>query len=337
MISFADTVRAAYNINAPFFDGTFEAARRHADDEVAYLVIYLHCPTHEYTRQFAKSVLGDDEVIEHLTEKNAVLFGASVAEWAGWRLAQELQVTTFPSVVVVFRKTLVLRLQGHFTKSQFLHEWAACTDMWDGELAQELSGRLERTFRQHARNAEEAALSEMELADIARLADVDRELEERREAARLAAAEQTRREAEAAAAAAEEREAMERAARESARRSAEELEQRKMAARLAQEAATRLPPEPPADAAATTAAHDVASVSLRTLQGKQHQRRFYRSALVDALLDFAVAMEGEGYDGGALKLVTGFPPKALQWVPGLTRIADVTDLCPRAVVIVRRA
>lgn len=328
---FAEEIRARYGVTIPFHHGTLEGARRQAQDDVEYLVVYLHCPTHEDTAAFVKTVLGDDEVIAHLSQ-GALLCGVSVMEDEGWRLSQELGVTTFPSVVVLFKKTVVMRLQGPYNKEEFLHEWETCVGMWGGAVAEEISYRHEREIREQRRVQEETAVSEMERADIERLEQIQAELREKRAAAARAEAlkeEQERRRQEEEA---RERELAEQREREEARRQAEELERKKMTAHLADSARERLPAEPPAQADPS----QVALISIRSLQGKQHQRRFNRSDLVDSVLDFAMSVEEE-YDGSPLLLVTGFPPKPLAWTAGQTRIAEMAMLCPRAVVIVRKA
>lgn len=320
--TFTDYILNNYGVSIPFFNGTFDEAKREAQQSAKYLVVYLHCPTHENTHAFLTSVLGDDEVIAHFSE-NTVLFGASVMDRPGYRLSLDLHATTYPFVGVLFKRAVIMRLQGPYLKQEFLQQWKVCTDAWDGAVAEEVSFRFEREARERARLVEENAMSEMERADMERLAQFEAEEKAQRELQEKAQREaETKRKAEEEEAAAR--------AKEEARKQAEQAERERVKATAQQAAAVRLPPEPPADANA----QEVVLISVKSLSGKQHQRRFWRTDLVEHLMDFAVSLDE--YDGSEVSLVTGFPPAVLQWEAGRTRFGDVRSLCPRAVVLMRR-
>lgn len=320
---FAEMVQRDYGLNIPFFDGTLEQAKKFAQDNAKYLVIYLHSPTHSDANTYLHSVIGSDEVIALLSE-SSILYGASVMEKVGHRLSIDLGACAFPFIAVYFRRTVIMRLHGLHNREVFRKEWATCTEEWDGCLAEEVSILAERELRERSRIAEEIAISEMEQADIAFLESLQREEEEGKRVAAQVEEEQRQLVAQ------QEREAeMER------QKLAEEAAQlkRKMAAKSA--AKDRLPPEPPAD----TATSAVVRISVRCPSGHQYERCFWRTDLVDRLRDFVMSLdEVEADDVGAAapSLITGFPPQPLKWEVGRTVFGDMGSLCPRAVVLLRK-
>jgi FAS-associated factor 2 len=327
---FVDEVRDKYGLTIPFFEGSLEDAQRTAVETAKYLVLYLHSPQHENTEQYLREVLGADEIIALLSE-NCILCGVSVTERRGHQLAKELGAHAFPFVAALFRRKVILRLQGYHTRETFRQEWRLCTEDWDAFLAQEISLVAEREARERARVAEEVAATEMEAADRAIL----EELQRKEEAERTAAAAQ-------AAAEAERAKAEERGREERERQAAEEAQQRALAAqRLKQKEAAKeqasglLHDEP----AASVPADQTVQISVRCPSGKQHSRRFLRSDLVDQLSLFVLTLDelADATDVSAVHFVTGFPPAPLEWEKGVTKFSDVESLCPRAVVLLRRS
>ncbi|CCW69403.1 unnamed protein product [Phytomonas sp. Hart1] len=311
-------IQSSYGVHVPFFKGSLSEARQKAQSDNKYLVIYLHCPTHENTETFVKSVLGDDEVIAHFIE-NSLLYGSSVMEQEGHKLSIELGIVTYPSVVVYLKGTVVLKLQGLHTKAKFLEEWRVCTGMWDCIVAEEVSLCFERKERERIRLQDEEATSAMEKADIERLERLADE-EKMREAEMRATEERATKEA-----VQREKEEM-----EAVQQQREEMEKVRLIETRRAQAMARLPAEPPAG----TNPNLVALISLKTLSGKQEKRCFLRTDHVDCILDFATSLEEK--DEEKLKLITGFPPTELQWIPGVTTIGEIPSLYPRAVVLLRR-
>ncbi|KAG5466774.1 hypothetical protein LSCM1_00951 [Leishmania martiniquensis] len=327
-------VEKRYKLKVPFFQGTLEEAKRHAQHDSRYLVLYLHSPRHENTEAYLREVLAADEIIALLHE-SSVLFGVSVADTEGTLLAEELGAHAFPFVAALVGNTVVLRLQGYHSRETFRREWRLCTDDWDAHLAEGIVLAAEREERERARIAEAEAASAMEAADRAILEELLRKEEDERRAAlgREAAAQQ----------AAEERAAAERLeAEEKARQAAEEArkraleEERQRQRELAKQAAKcQLHDEPSIDV--TT--DEMVQISVRCPSGNHYDRRFLRSDLVDQLVLFVLTLDelADATDASTVRFVTGFPPAPLVWREGETRFGDVKSLCPRAVVLLRRS
>ncbi|KAG5492610.1 hypothetical protein JKF63_01189 [Porcisia hertigi] len=327
-------VEKRYQLKIPFFEGTLEEAKRHAQHDSRYLVLYLHSPRHENTEAYLRDVLATDEIIA-LLDESSILFGVSVEDALGTILAEELGAHTFPFIAALVGNTVVLRLQGYHSRETFRHEWRLCTEDWDGQLAEGVVLAAEREARERARIAEAEAASAMEAADRAILEELLRKEEGERCAAseREAAAQRAAEER----AAAEERETEERArqAAEEARQRAIEEERRWKRESAKQRAKTQLHDEP----AANVAIEETVQISVRCPSGKHYDRRFLRSDFVDQLTCFALTLDevADATDASTVRFVTGFPPAPLEWREGETRFSDMKSLCPRAVVILRRS
>lgn len=322
MPSLVEEIEKIYGVNIPSFPGSLVEARRAADEGLKYFMIYLHCPTHASTETFIQSVLGDPEVVETLRNQ-VVLYSSSVMEEEGWRLSKELSVTTYPALVTVFQRAIVMRLQGPYTKEELLAEWSVCTSNWDGVVAEQISLRHERAMQAAALSAENTQVEAMELADMERLAAFEAE-ERATEARRQQEAQERENKLRA------EHEAAERLKAENAARQVAEAVAKAEAERRRAAAAAVLTAEPPEGSPGC----DIAVVNLKALNGRQYLRRFWRTDRVDSILAFAESLPE--HDGVELTLVMGFPPVPLSWAKGKTTIKEVKDLYPRAVVLVRR-
>ncbi|CAJ1036332.1 putative UBX domain containing protein [Leishmania utingensis] len=327
-------VEKRYKLKVPFFQGTLEEAKRHAQHDSRYLVLYLHSPQHENTEAYLREVLATDEIIALLHE-SSVLFGASVADAEGTLLAEELGAHAFPFVAALVGNTVVLRLQGYHSRETFCREWRLCTDDWDGHLAEGVVLAAEREAREQARIAEAEAASAMEAADRAMLEKLLRkEEEERRAAAEREAAAQRAAEERVAAERLEAEDRARQAAEEARQRALEEERQRQRES-AKQAAKSQLHDEPSTD----LATHETVQISVRCPSGKHYDRRFLRSDLVDQLTFFVMTLDelADATDASTVRFVTGFPPAPLEWREGETCFGDMKSLCPRAVVLLRRS
>ncbi|KEG07915.1 UBX domain containing protein [Trypanosoma grayi] len=311
-------IRRQYGVELPIVHATLDEARREAQRNATYLLLYLHCPTHENTQTFLTDVLANPQLREVLKTR-FVMFAASVEEAAGHRLANEMSATTFPFLAVFLKRQPLLKVKGLLGAEELLLRLRTTFDYWDGMLAEEVHLRHEREEKERVRREEEQRALQMEAIDRERI----RQYEER-EQARRARVEQQLREREALALRQREEE-------EAARRQKqEEALRRTRLGEMRAAALARLPAEPPADAEAST----VAYVSLKSLRGTQHERRFYRRDRLCCLRDYAVTLHD--YDGSDFRLVAGYPPRVLDVDTDAT-VGDVPALIPRAVVLMRAA
>ncbi|CAD2216857.1 UBX domain containing protein, putative [Angomonas deanei] len=311
MSPFTDHIRHFYKEERiPFFEGTLAEAQTEAQVGVKYLLVYLHSPQNYNTKPFLKNVLASDAVVAQLSDDASVLIGMSVLEHEGRDLANAMHVTAFPAIIVFFKNRVLMKLQGEIEKpEEFLVEWQLCRERWDGAMAEEISFRAEKERREREIRESVEREEELERKDRELLARLAAEREEKNKAA------EEKRKAEAAA----------KAEAEKQQRLEEERKKSVEAARRS------VPPEPPATADANT----IVQLSVRSLSGVSHVRRFLREEPVELLLRWARSLEDDD-PTSELSFVTGFPPKALSWTTGMT-FGEMKELCPRAAVIIRKA
>eukprot|EP00796_Vickermania_ingenoplastis_P005263 gene5263-3771_t len=293
-----DWVRCRFGVELPYlFSGSFEEAKETAQRDAKYLIVCLHARYHEGGKELFQQVLCSEDVVTEFVERG-IFFGACVEEAVGKKLAEQYNIETLPSLVVVFKNEVALDLSGRLTKEIVLEEWRKCTAVWDGIVAEELSFRVDQQQRQRAIEEEARRLEQIEQEDIERLEAFEKQKREseRREAERRRL-EQQREEEAAARALAEQKE------REAAEERAERAEKTK-------EEARRLLSEEP-DAGEP----DVVALRFRFATGGQETRRFRRTDAADQLLYFVRSRDA--YNGSAtIQLVMGYPPALLQWDEG---------------------
>ncbi|ESL10191.1 hypothetical protein TRSC58_02080 [Trypanosoma rangeli SC58] len=315
-LTFVSDVFCEYGVELPIVHESLDAARREAQRRGLYLLVYVHSPTHEDTAAFLTSVMSSPKLRE-LVGTRLVFFGASVLELEGRRLEAELQVTTFPFLALMLKRTTVLKLKGLLSAEVVVQNLQMAFDNWDGRLAEEVHLRREREEKERARREEEQQANEMQAVDRERIRQYEEQMRKRRERE-----ERLRRER-------EEAERQQREAEEARRqRQQEEMECRSRAEALRAAASARLPKEPPVDADPSS----VALISLKSLRGTQHHRRFYRTEKLRHLHDYAMSLED--YKGGEFRLIAGYPPRPLEFDDDKT-FGDVPALLPRAVVLMR--
>ncbi|KAF8283903.1 hypothetical protein C4B63_75g54 [Trypanosoma cruzi] len=314
--SFSNNIFREYGVELPMVHDSMDEARREAQRRGLYLLVYIHSPTHEDTHEFLTKVLSAPQVRE-LFGTRFVLFGASVLELEGRRLEGEMQVTTFPFLAVMLKRSTVLKVKGLLPAEDLVRNFQMAFEHWDGRLAEEVHQRLEREEKERARREEEQRAHEMRAIDLERIRQYEEKVRERRERE-----ERLQREREAAERQRREEEEMRR------RQQQEEARRRSHVEELRAAATARLPVEPPADADAST----VAFISLKSLRGKQYHRRFYRTEKLRHMRDYAMSLED--YDGDGFQLVAGYPPRPLD-LDGDRTFGDVPVLLPRAVVLMR--
>ncbi|CBH14868.1 hypothetical protein, conserved [Trypanosoma brucei gambiense DAL972] len=310
----AEHIKRQCGLQSTVVSGRFKDALDEAQCRPAYLLIYLHCPTHEDTPAFLSEVLPNPSLRE-LIESRFVLYAASVMEPEGYRLSLEFEATTFPFLAVTLRRETVLTVKGLCCARDLVKYFQAMFDRFDGVLAEEIHLRHEREERMRARTDDERHIAEMQAVDRKRIEEFEKKKRDKVMRLLLESEEMRRK--------------LEEEEEECDRRQHEEMfiQTRSDIART--EAEMRLAPEPPADADVSTTTF----ISFRSLSGKQSKRRFYLSDRLSNLREYGKTLED--YDGCNFQLVVGHPPRALETESDRT-IGDEPTLFPRAVVMMRR-
>nr|CCC93228.1 conserved hypothetical protein [Trypanosoma congolense IL3000] len=275
MLSIANYIKEHCNLLSIVTDGGLEEAQNKAQELATYLMIYLHCPTHENTHRFLDEVLPTPPLCE-LINTRFVFYAASVMEPEGHRLAIEMGATTFPFLAVRLQRNTVMTMKGLASAGELFKNLNGMFDRWDLVLAEEINLKHEREERKRAQDEEERRLVEMQAIDRERMRKYEERVNQLRQQAisQLMDSEGAQRLREEAS------EAEERIRHEGAFRQAR-------SSVISAEARRRLPQEPHEDSKAET----VAFIKLRSLKGAHAERRFHYSDPLYSLRDYAMTME----------------------------------------------
>ncbi|CAG2112805.1 unnamed protein product [Medioppia subpectinata] len=174
-----------------FFVGTYNQAVDAAKRELRFLLVYLHCESHEDTDQFCRSVIISQRFIDFLTQHNVIFWASSVNYTEGYSVSQQLRESTYPFVALIAlknnRMTVVRKLEAITHLEPLLAQLNASVEHNRSSLLQELREREERNMNQLLRQQQDI--------DYEQSLAVDRERERLRleEKARLDAEEEAKR------------------------------------------------------------------------------------------------------------------------------------------------
>lgn len=323
---------------------SLDEAQLASSQRACFLAVYLHNPDHELTAQFVdiwfggvnKRTLVSDPAPRSGWQllpgpQELLWYMESVESEIGYRLQLALDVTTFPCLVVCFKKHVVSVLQGEITLDppRVAAELQRGFHLWSSEVAKEVAFLHDKERRMLEEIEAQSAQEEQLRRDKALL-----EAFEAQEAERRRAQEEVQRAAKEAA-------AREQELREQLRKEQVEADRRRMeeeaAAAAANEAlllqkslaASRLtdPPAPDADP------RSVVCVCFR-FPSSSVERRFSSGDTVEMMYLFAESHEL--FAGGTLQLAAGFPPKAIDRSVEEGKTLDAFFGSQRRVVVIVR-
>eukprot|EP00245_Coleochaete_scutata_P007812 TRINITY_DN23582_c0_g1_i1.p1 TRINITY_DN23582_c0_g1~~TRINITY_DN23582_c0_g1_i1.p1 ORF type:complete len:513 (-),score=117.01 TRINITY_DN23582_c0_g1_i1:700-2238(-) len=267
-----------------FLETNFMEAVRLAGEQFKFLFVYIHSAEHSNTPAFCRSALCSEPVIRFVDE-NFVAWGGDVRGSEGFQMSNVLKASTFPFCCIVTGSTgqrvaLLQVVEGPKTPEELVEVLRRVLEEQGPMLVAQRMEMEERALSRRLREEQDAAYQ------AALLADQERELKRKEEAERL-----QREAAEAAKRKQEEEEAARRAAEAVAEREAA-LERRRI------EKAAALGPEP-------EKGPDVTQVLIRFPNGDRKERRFPRTAPVQAVYDYVDSLGG--FKAVHYSLVSNFP------------------------------
>jgi FAS-associated factor 2 len=262
----------------PFFEGGYAQALDLAKKELKFLLIILTSPEHDDTPSFVRETILSQEVQTFVNNpsNNIILWLGDVRDSEAYQVSTALRCNKFPFTALVAHTpqqgstsmSVLARLTGPLPAGPYVAKLQAALTSHSEQLRTVRETRdahnFERTLRQEQDSAYERSLAQ------------DRERARLRREAEAAAAEQARREKEQAEAAAS-------------------LANKKKQWR--QWRATRIAPEPSADA------KDVVRIALKMPEAARVMRRFPADATIEELYAFVDCYDivggGESAQGGS--------------------------------------
>ena len=108
MLSLGDVVRfrevldQQYGLLHPIiYDGTYSQALERAKQDLRFLLVYLHCPSHQDTDDFCTKVICSPELTNFASEQNVIFWACSVDSGEGYRVSEALHESTYPFLAVI--------------------------------------------------------------------------------------------------------------------------------------------------------------------------------------------------------------------------------------------
>lgn len=117
VVRFRERLEQQYgSIHPPLYDATYSQALEKAKQDLRFLLVYLHCPSHQDTDEFCKSVICSPELTNFASEQNVIFWACSVDSGEGYRVSEALHESTYPFMAVIVlrqnRMMIVGRLEG---------------------------------------------------------------------------------------------------------------------------------------------------------------------------------------------------------------------------------
>ena len=99
-----------------FHSGSYSRALEEAKRDLRFLLVYLHCPSHQDTHSFCREVLASTDFTNFVTNLNVMVWGCSVDTPEGYRVSQALRESTYPFLALIVlrqnRMMVVGRVEG---------------------------------------------------------------------------------------------------------------------------------------------------------------------------------------------------------------------------------
>lgn len=278
---FIEMFGARYGVELPFHRGSYSQALDEAKKELKFLIVYVHCASHQDTDRFCRQTLASQEMADFLSDK--ILFGCSLDSKEGYRVSQALRVNAYPVLAVIVlrqnRMMIVGRQEGHCGDAQRLVDrFNAVVADNEAFVVAARADRAERDMNQAIRQEQDAAFQETLRQDQ------EKERKKRE-------AEEAKREEEAR--------------RQAALKSAEERKAKIRQAKI--ELASKVPREP------EQGEPDAVRIVLKLPGGQRLERRFNRQRDDLQTLYFYVFVHPDSPDD--FDITTNFPRKVLPCKP----------------------
>merc|ERR1712232_529399 len=104
-----------YGDNHPeIYRGTFQSACQYARDISRVIMVYIHSSDHQDTHKFNSTVLFNNDLIREYINEHFILWIGDVSTIEGYKLAQELVVTTYPHISIVHPNGNVISQQAGY-------------------------------------------------------------------------------------------------------------------------------------------------------------------------------------------------------------------------------
>uniref|UniRef100_A0A0V0J1U0 FAS-associated factor 2 n=1 Tax=Schistocephalus solidus TaxID=70667 RepID=A0A0V0J1U0_SCHSO len=198
------------NTTPPFFEGTYAQALQEAKRSLRFLIVYLHCGSHEDTEEFCRQTLQHPITLAFLNDTQQCIFWAcDINSPEGYRTSQIFREHSYPFVGVIglsvnrahssssygppSRMALLGRIEGLVSATDFVEQLSNIINNNQTALLAARAEREERDFTNRLRREQDEAYAASLAADRAKDAERTAALEAEAARAREAADAEARR------------------------------------------------------------------------------------------------------------------------------------------------
>ena len=118
---------STYGSNHPtFFPGSYNTALNEAKSGLKFLLIYLHCKSHQDTESFCSKTLCHPEVVSYLNRNTSriIFWSVNVESYEGTRVSQIVSEYSYPFLALIClrdnRMTIVRKFEGFLSVEALL-------------------------------------------------------------------------------------------------------------------------------------------------------------------------------------------------------------------------
>ncbi|GAV08838.1 hypothetical protein RvY_18473-2 [Ramazzottius varieornatus] len=302
--NFIEGFEEMYGTTHPvFYQGGYKEAYQDAKRELRFLLLYLHQDNSHDSDRFCRDALIHPNVVSMINSR-ALFWGCSTKYAEGYKVAQALQVSKYPSLGLIANKgnqmTLIGRLQGYHNHEQLIDKLTQLFGHNERLLNAARQERQQLDMNQTLRKEQDEAFQK------SLKADQDKAEKKRQEALKKEQAEHAKKEAEE-------------------RKHREEIERVESLARRKHEAARLVPAEPKEGTA------DCCRISFKLPNGKRIQRRFNDTDVVADLYHYILSQPDVP---DQFEVYTTYPRNSIECSPASRKEIELFGWGPAIALIV---
>ncbi|KAI9259668.1 hypothetical protein BDA99DRAFT_513889 [Phascolomyces articulosus] len=159
-----------------FYQGGYSQALENARRDLRFLLVVLQSDEHDDTEQFCRETLSSEELVDHMRQKNVLVWGGNVRESEAFQVSSTLQATTYPFLAIItlqsstsssgsLKMSVVDRIEGPATPSTIIRRFDTVMQRHGGTLNRMRMERDQREMERRLRQEQDQAYRESLKAD----------------------------------------------------------------------------------------------------------------------------------------------------------------------------
>ena len=105
-----------------FHTGSYSRALEEAKRDLKFLLVYLHCPSHQDTKSFCQDTLASPGLAEFIANMNVIVWACSVDTTEGYRVSQALRESSYPFLALIVLRQNKMMVVGRVEGLQLMSQ-----------------------------------------------------------------------------------------------------------------------------------------------------------------------------------------------------------------------